>query len=386
MPLPARPARIGPYDIIIKIADGGMATVYLARGRDAKAGRLLALKVPHHNLRHDGRFVQMFLDEAKVLSRLSHPNIAATYDFGTDSDEPFIVMELLVGRTLADVWEACNARKVSLQVDQAAWIAARIADALHYAHQLADDRGVPLHLVHRDVNPSNVFLTFDGAVKLFDFGLAKALGRQSKSEHNLVKGKLPYLSPEQVLQLPIDCRSDIYMLGTTLWEMTTMRRLFKRTSDAETLMAVKAGLVPHPRATVPSYPEELWTIVRRALARDPNDRYRTAGEMARDLDRFVESHGRGEDQNQATGGILDALFPGEREKRAQWIRGARVPPSPQSASASVPPSPQSASASVPPPSPPSARVPPSPASRKMPPPPPVAALPPPPPSARGRKR
>jgi serine/threonine protein kinase len=222
-----------------------------------------------------------------------------------------------------------------------------------------------------------VFLTFDGAVKLFDFGLAKALGRQSKSEHNLVKGKLPYLSPEQVLQLPIDCRSDIYMLGTTLWEMTTMRRLFKRTSDAETLMAVKAGLVPHPRATVPSYPEELWTIVRRALARDPNDRYRAAGEMARDLDRFVETHGRGEDQSRATGGILDALFPGEREKRAQWIRGARVPP----------PSAQSASASVPPPTPPSASVPPSPASRKMPPPPPpVVASPPRPPSASGRKR
>jgi serine/threonine protein kinase len=373
MPLPARPTRIGPYDIIIKLADGGMATVYLARGPAANAGRLLALKVPHHNLKHDGRFVQMFLDEAKVLSRLSHPNIAATYDFGTDSDEPFIVMELLVGRTLADVWEACNTRKLSLQVDHAAWIAARIADALHYAHQLLDDRGVSLHLVHRDVNPSNVFLTFDGAVKLFDFGLAKALGRQSKSEHDLVKGKLPYLSPEQVLQLPIDCRSDVYMLGTTLWEMTTMRRLFKRASDAETLMAVKAGLVPHPRATVPSYPEELWTIVRRALARDPDDRYRTAGEMARDLDRFVETHGRGEDQGKATGAILDALFPGEREKRAQWIRGARVPPPP-------------ASASVPPPSPPSARVPPSPTSRKVPPLPQVVALPPPPPSASGRKR
>ena len=375
MPLPARPTHIGPYDIIIKIADGGMATVYLARGRNANAGRLLALKVPHHNLRHDGRFVQMFLDEAKVLSRLSHPNIAATYDFGTDSDEPFIVMELLVGRTLADVWEACNTRKVLLQVDHAAWIAARVADALHYAHQLTDDRGAPLHVVHRDVNPSNVFLTFDGAVKLFDFGLAKALGQPAKSEHNLVKGKLPYLSPEQILQLPIDCRSDIYMLGTTLWELTTMRRLFKRASDAETLMAVRAGLVPHPRATVPSYPEELWTIVRRALSREPDERYRTAAEMARDLDQFVRTHGRGEDQGRATGAILDVLFPGEREKRAQWIRGASVPPSPPSASANVPPA-----------SPRSARVPPLPPSQRKPPAPPAAPVPPPPPSASGRKR
>ncbi len=383
MPLPARPTRIGPYDIIIRIADGGMATVYLARGHAANAGRLLALKVPHHNLRHDGRFVQMFLDEAKVLSRLSHPNIAATYDFGTDSDEPFIVMELLVGRTLADVWEACNTRKVSLQVDHAAWIAARIADALHYAHQLLDDRGAAVHLVHRDVNPSNVFLTFDGAVKLFDFGLAKALGRQSKSEHDLVKGKLPYLSPEQVLQLPVDCRSDVYMLGTTLWEMTTMRRLFKRPSDAETLMAVKAGLVPHPRATVPSYPEELWTIVRKALARDPDGRYGTAGEMARDLDRFVESHGRGDDQGKATGAILDALFPGEREKRAQWIRGARVPPSPPSPSSKKAPPPPVVAL---PPPPPVVALPPPLPEVALPPPPPEVALPPPPPSASGRKR
>jgi serine/threonine-protein kinase len=221
-------------------------------------------------------------------------------------------------------------------------------------------------------------LTFDGVVKLFDFGLAKALGRQSKSEHGLVKGKLPYLSPEQVLQLPVDRRSDIYMLGTTLWEMTTMRRLFKRAGDPQTLMAVKAGLVPHPRATVPSYPEELWTIVRRALAREPNDRYRTAAEMAQDLDRFVETHGHGEDQGRATGSILDVLFPGEREKRAQWIRGARVQPQ-----AKGPPSPPSAKG---PPSPPSAKAPPSPPAAKGPPAPPAAKAPPPPPSASGRKR
>ena len=365
--------------MVVRIAGGGMATIYLGRARqESGAERLAAVKVIRHELRGDKRFVQMFLDEAKVLSQMSHPNLAATFDFGTDSDEPFIVMELLVGRTLADVWEACDARKVSLKVDHAAWIAARVAHALHYAHQLTDDRGVLLHLVHRDVNPSNVFLTFDGVVKLFDFGLAKALGRQSKSEHGLVKGKLPYLSPEQVLQLPVDRRSDIYMLGTTLWEMTTMRRLFKRAGDAQTLMAVKAGLVPHPRATVPSYPEELWTIVRRALAREPNDRYRTAAEMAQDLDRFVETHGHGEDQGTATGSILDVLFPGEREKRAQWIRGARVQPQ-----AKGPPSPASAKA---PPSPPAAKAPPSPPGAKGPPVPPAAKAAPPPPSASGRKR
>jgi serine/threonine-protein kinase len=302
-----------------------MATVYLGRARDASgADRLAAVKVIRHELRRDDRFVRMFLDEAKVLSRLSHPNIAATYEYGTDDEQHFIAMELLVGRTLADVWNACKERKVALRVDHAAWIAARVAEALHHAHELVDEHGAPLHVIHRDVNPSNVFLTFDGDVKLFDFGLAKSTGRHALSSTGIIKGKLPYLSPEQVAQLPLDRRSDIYMLGTTLWEMTTMRRLFKRDEDSETLMAVRAGLVPDPRATVPTYPEDLWRVVRRALERDRNERYATAAELAADLDAFVATKASDDDMSQLSSAILDALFPGEREKRALWLRSANA--------------------------------------------------------------
>jgi serine/threonine-protein kinase len=246
--VPSRPKRLGPYDVVVKIAGGGMATVYLARTQDASRGeQLVAVKVIRHDLRHDQRYVQMFLDEAKVLTRLAHPNIASTFEFGTDEEQHFIAMELLAGRNLAEVWDACKARKVSLRLDHAAWIGARIADALHYAHELTDDEGAPLQVIHRDVNPSNVFLTFDGDVKLIDFGLAKSHGRQAKSTTGVVKGKLPYLSPEQFEPLVLDRRSDIYMLGTTLWEMTTMRRLFKRTDDLETVAVVRAALVPDPR-------------------------------------------------------------------------------------------------------------------------------------------
>ena len=324
LPLPVRPTRLGLYDVIVKIAGGGMATIYLGRGRDEAGGELLvALKVIRHELRNDDRFVTMFLDEAKILSRLSHPNIAATYEFGTDDEQHFIAMELLVGRTMLEVWEACKARNVTLRPDHAAWIAARIADALHYAHESTDESGASLNLIHRDVNPSNIFLTLEGEVKLFDFGLAKSSGRRGKSVDGIVKGKLPYLSPEQVAQLPVDRRSDIYMLGTTLWEMTTMRRLFKRDEDVDTLMAVRAGLVPDPRARMPDYPEDLWLIVRRTLARDRDDRYPTAAELARDLDDFVASQGSAEDMPGLTAEILDALFPGEREERAQWLRRAR---------------------------------------------------------------
>ncbi|MGH7297637.1 MAG: serine/threonine protein kinase, partial [Polyangiaceae bacterium] len=317
-----RPKRLGNYDVVVKIAGGGMATVYLGRTRDASgAYRLAAVKVIRHELRQDQRFVRMFLDEARMLSRLSHPNIAATYEWGTDDAQHFIAMELLLGRTLLEVWNACKERKLALRLDHAAWIAARVAEALHYAHELVDEQGAPLHVVHRDVNPSNIFLTFDGEVKLFDFGLAKAKGREA-SRAGIVKGKLPYLSPEQVAQLPLDRRSDTYMLGTTLWEMTTMRRLFKREDDVETLMAVRAGLVPDPRATVPTYPEDLWAIVRRALARDREERYATTAELARDLDAFVASRRTEGDQDMPllSSAILDALFPGERDKRALWLK------------------------------------------------------------------
>ena len=173
-------------------------------------------------------------------------------------------------------------------------------------------------------------------MKLFDFGLAKARGRGQKSHSHIVKGKLAYLTPELVQELPVDHRSDIYTLGTTVWEMTTMRRLFHRANDGETLMAVRAGLVPDPRGRLPSYPESLWLVLRRALARSADDRYPTAAELARDLDAFVETEGGSDDMGPRTSGILDELFPGNREKRAQWLRHANAT---RAQRASVPPPP-----------------------------------------------
>ncbi len=337
MRLPSRPKRFGSYEVIVKIAGGGMATVYLAREKDPSGTeRLVAVKVIRHDLRHDERFVQMFLDEAKVLGRLSHPNLAATYDSGTDDEQHFIAMELLVGRTLLEVWEACKAKGLSLRLDHAAWICARVADGLQSAHELCDEQGAPLHIAHRDVNPANIMLTFDGEVKLYDFCLAKSRAKESKSTHGIVKGKLPYLAPEQIDQLPLDHRIDIFMLGTTLWELTTMRRLFKKENDVETVAAVRAALVPDPRARVPSYPETLWNIVRHALARRRDERYATAAEVSRDLDAFVQSEGSAEEMPALTSEILDALFPGERQRQALWLRHAKAPPK-KRADITVPP-------------------------------------------------
>jgi len=321
VPLPPRPKRLGAYDIVAKIGGGGMATIYLGRSSDHVA----AVKVLRPELASSKPSVDMFLDEAKILSLLAHDNITRTYAFGEEGGNYYIAMELLLGRTLVDVWDACVAKKLALRLDLSAFIAARIGDGLAHAHEVTDERGVHLRLIHRDVNPSNVFLGYDGQVKLFDFGLAKALGRRAESSAGIVKGKLPYLSPEQILQLEIDHRADVFMLGTTLWEMTTMRRLFKRDQDVDTVKAVRGGPIPDPRKIVPGYPDELWRILSKALQRNRDNRYPDAGAFARDLDAFVAATAP---QHPAAliAPILESLFPGDRARQMGWLKSTSAMP------------------------------------------------------------
>ena len=320
MPLPARPKRLGPYDIVAKIAGGGMATIYLGRAQDPDGTeRVAAVKVLRGDLSNQDHALNMFLDEARILLRLSHENINRTLEYGESEGMHFIAMELLLGRTLMDVWDACAAKGLLLRLDLSAWIGARIADALFHAHQLTDEKGTPLEVIHRDVNPSNIFLTYEGQVKLFDFGLAKALGRRAESSAGVVKGKLPYLSPEQVMQFSIDHRSDIYTLGTTLWEMTTMRRLFKRDTDVETVKAVRSAVIPDARTLVPNYPQELWEIVRKALERNRENRFSDGAQFAHALDAFAAKT-KGETMSALIAPILESLFPGDRARQMGWLR------------------------------------------------------------------
>jgi serine/threonine-protein kinase len=301
-----------------------MATVFLGRARDESGReRIAAVKAMKTELSQEEQFVTMFMDEAKILSRLDHPNVARTLEFGSTGEQHFIAMELLLGRTLLDVWDTCVERSLPLRLDVAAWICARVADGLHYAHELCDEGGNWLHVVHRDVNPSNIFLTYDGEIKLFDFGLARARGRRHKTESGIVKGKLAYLSPEQLEQLPIDRRSDLFTLGTTLWEMTTMRRLFKREGDLATVLAIREARVADPRVLVPNYPDALWEIIQRSLAKNRDERYQRASDFARDLDEFVGPECGATIQG-LIGLILDDLFPGDRERQKGWLRSTQA--------------------------------------------------------------
>jgi serine/threonine-protein kinase len=313
------PAALGRYEVRAKLADGGMATLYLGRLHGAEGfERPVALKVIKDQFLQNREFVTMFMDEAKIVSRVSHPNIVQLYELGNEKDRLFIAMELLVGQSLWNVWQACRERNACLRLDLIAWIGARVGEGLHHAHELTDKDGKSIELVHRDVNASNIFITYDGHVKLIDFGLVKATNRVSRTAEGIVKGKIAYMSPEQSLGKPVDRRTDIFALGTTLWELTTDRRLFKKEKDLDTLKHIKDAIVPDPTELVAGYPPKLWAAIKRSLAKDPNDRYPTMKEFVKDLDECAAGEGR----NVSAGTLSEvmlALFAAERERQLAWI-------------------------------------------------------------------
>lgn len=324
--IPTRPDKLGRYDVVGKIAAGGMASIYLGRSREPRepvdGQDVVALKVMRHEASDDPNMVNMFLDEANLLVRLRHPNIVRTFESGVDGGHEFIAMELLVGRTLANVYDACISTNVRIDPDVVAWICAGIARALDYAHELRDDAG-PLGIIHRDVNPSNVFLTFDGHVKLFDFGMAKFASRHAKSAPGVVKGKLPYLAPEQIMQLPLDRRADVFGLGTTLWELLTMRRLFQRETDIETVKAVHVGPIPDVRSIVPELPARIAAIAQRALERNREHRFASTADFARELEAVATAGGSTpSDIEKRVSAMLDTLFPTERKRQMGWLKPA----------------------------------------------------------------
>jgi eukaryotic-like serine/threonine-protein kinase len=333
------PARLGRYEVRAKIGEGGMATVYLGRDTAIGADRVVALKVIKDEFSLNPEFVNMFLDEAKIVSRLNHPNVVRIYELGNEGARLFIAMELLFGQSLWQVWNACRAHGLRLRYDVAAWIGARSAEGLHHAHELRDANGVSLKVVHRDVNASNIFVTYEGHVKIIDFGLAKAMGRVSKTAAGVVKGKLAYMSPEQAVGKPLDRRSDVFALGTTLWEATVDQRLFKGSDDLETLKNVYAAVVPNPCAVIQDYPPGLAKPLLHALARHADERYASAADFARDLDAFALAHAARNPPGPVTGPVgpavvaemMAVLFRGERERLANWMSAATMVRRPEEA-------------------------------------------------------
>lgn len=304
-----------------------MAVVYLGRrlgpaiAEDDDA--FVALKVIKDEFAHREDFVTMFLDEVKIVASLRHPSIVRLLEFGQEGKRLYCALELVMGQSLWRVWDACKMRKARLRYDWIAYVGARVAEGLHVAHELRDAAGNNVGFVHRDVSPSNVLISYDGRVKIIDFGLAKAQHRLSKTTVGVLKGKYAYMAPEQAQTSSVDRRADIFSLGVTLWEISCDRRLFKRRDDVETLIALAAAEVPDPCALVWGYPRPLWRVLRRALRKEPDKRHSTALELARELQECSKLEGRSLAQKDVAS-VMQALFPLEAERDGAMLADASL--------------------------------------------------------------
>jgi tRNA A-37 threonylcarbamoyl transferase component Bud32 len=290
---PLAPGRqVGKYEVVRRLASGGMAEIYLARARGIQGfEKFVVLKRILPQYAENETFVRMFLNEARVAATLDHPNIASVYDIDQQEGVYFFTMEYLHGEDLRLILKELGRRSQPLPLDHALTIAIGAAAGLHAAHEKRGPDGRPLGIVHRDVSPSNVVVTYDGGVKVVDFGIAKVTAQSEFTGTGSLKGKVAYMSPEQCRSQPLDRRSDIFAVGVILFELTTQTRLFKADTDVGTIQMVLQGDIPRPSSRVPDYPPALEAIVMKALERSPEARYQTARELQRALETFAQMTG-----------------------------------------------------------------------------------------------
>ncbi|MEM9188263.1 MAG: protein kinase [Myxococcota bacterium] len=311
--LPSLGEVVGRYRILGEIAHGGMSAVYSASFAEEKDfERIFAVKFLLPHLATDATHVDMFLDEARIASRIQHRNVVQVFDVGQDEGVSFLVMEYLEGQPLSVLatrsWDAGP----PLDVQLACHVMAQAAAGLHAAHTAKGRDGEPLEIVHRDFNPHNIHVGYDGTVKVVDFGVAAARGRRTQTRSGEIKGKLSYMAPEQISLLhPTTAATDVFALGITLWELFVGRRLFSGESDARTLWNVMNREVPDPILERPELPEGIRSLIMACLSRDPMDRPRSAGLVASELQR----HSRLDDGERLEA-VMDRLFGREKSESA----------------------------------------------------------------------
>jgi len=281
---------LGSYQVIRKLGSGGMAEVFLAsQHMAADVERTVVIKAMLPHLADDDRFVQMFMREARVAALLSHPNIVHIHDVSVIDTRPCIIMEFLRGRDLWHLLQRTAKRRERLAPEAAAAIVAQAAAGLDYAHRKRDEHGRPLHLVHRDISPHNLFVTREGHIRVLDFGIAKSAYQQQRTQSGVLKGKLPYMAPEQARGKDLDGRADQFALGVVLWECLTATRLFARDDPFQTMNALFELNVDPPSSRVPAIPAELDEISMKCLAKDATDRFGTSAELADALRTWLRS-------------------------------------------------------------------------------------------------
>jgi serine/threonine protein kinase len=279
----------GPYQLIDRVAVGGMAEVFKAKRAGVEGfEKIVALKriLPH--LSENKEFLDMFVDEAKMVAGLTHPNIVQIFDLGRIESSYYIAMEYVHGRDLRTTIKRAHDKGLRMPLDLSLRVVSQVCSALEYAHRKKDPRGRPMEIVHRDVSPQNILITFEGNVKLADFGIAKAATKASNTDRGALRGKLLYMSPEQAWGRSIDHRSDVFSLGIVLYEMVTEQKPFMASGSEMTILEmVRKCLVTPPRDINPRVPEALDRVIMKALARNPDERFQDAGQLQRGIEKIM---------------------------------------------------------------------------------------------------
>ncbi len=282
--------RFGRYLILDHLVDGGMAKICRARFLGEQADKVVAIKMVQPQYSADEAFKTMFMDEIKVTFGLLHPNIIQTYDYGVHKDQLFVAMEYCDGRNLKEYLEKLKERKFVFPVEISTYIISQACQGLYYAHTFRDKlTGEEAHIIHRDISPHNIMLTYDGAIKIIDFGIAKSQKNSEATQAGTIKGKLSYLAPEYLDGMELDPRYDQFAIGITLWEMLCSRKLFKENNDLAVLKKIQECKIPAPSSINPNVPKELDDIVLKALSKDRSKRYENLDQMNRALMKFLYS-------------------------------------------------------------------------------------------------
>jgi serine/threonine protein kinase len=285
------PSRFGRYTLVDRLAVGGMAEIFLARQEGPEGfEKTVVLKRIRPHLSSQKSFVAMFLNEARLAAQLNHPNIVQLYDLGRIGDAHFIAMEYVFGRDMRRIIPKADALGIPFPMVYALKIASSVCEGLFYAHQKKDVYGNPLHIVHRDITPENLVVSFDGTVKILDFGIAKAANQVEHSRPGEIKGKLRYMSPEQCMGKPVDHRSDLFSLGTALYEWVTGYPLFTGDSEVAILRSITEGKINAPSDFKGDIPEAVERILMKALEKDREARYASAWDMQYDIDQFLSRY------------------------------------------------------------------------------------------------
>ncbi len=283
--------QFGKYLLLEKLASGGMAEVYLSKSTGAEGvNKFVAIKRILPQFSDNAEFIDMFKEEAKITVNLNHSNVVSIYDFGIERKQFFLVMEYVEGKNLRQVLNEMKKTTTQFTIEQIVYMSKEIAAGLDHAHRCIDGTsGKPLNITHRDMSPQNVMVSYEGEVKIIDFGIAKAENQIEATKVGTLKGKYGYMSPEQAEGQIVDLRTDIFSLGIILWELLANDRLFTSNSEAAILRKIRDCQIPSIRKLNPSVPVELERIVNKALAKDKNLRYQTAAALHRDLNRFLNT-------------------------------------------------------------------------------------------------